>query len=58
MSNNNEKNWVYDILDNASRTVRSWPDWMRRPEVRGATDTNTETKDTHDTGTGAASMKR
>lgn len=28
------KNWVTDILDNAARTVESWPAWMRSPDVR------------------------
>lgn len=28
-------NWVDEVLDNAARTVRAWPEWMRRPEVRG-----------------------
>lgn len=27
-----KRNWVNDILDDASRTVASWPAWMRRPE--------------------------
>jgi hypothetical protein len=28
-------NWVNDVLDSATRAVREWPSWMRRPEVRG-----------------------
>lgn len=28
-------NWVNEALDRATRTVRAWPAWMRRPEVRG-----------------------
>jgi hypothetical protein len=27
-------NWVNDVVDNANRTVSSWPEWMQRPEVR------------------------
>jgi hypothetical protein len=30
-----DPNWVNEILDRASREVSSWPEWMRRPEVRG-----------------------
>jgi hypothetical protein len=28
------KNWVTEILDDVAKTVASWPDWMRRPEVQ------------------------
>jgi len=42
MSNN--KNWINDILDNAERTVRAWPEWMRRPEIRGTSSTIGESR--------------
>jgi hypothetical protein len=29
-----KKNWVNEVLDSATKTVRSWPEWMQRPEVR------------------------
>ena len=31
---NYDDNWVNIALDNAVRTVQSWPEWMRRPEIR------------------------
>lgn len=30
----NERNWVDEVLRDASKTVREWPAWMLRPEVR------------------------
>jgi hypothetical protein len=27
-------NWVNKMLDNATRVVAEWPEWMRRPELR------------------------
>lgn len=31
---NTKRNWVNDVLDRATRTTQSWPDWMRRPEFQ------------------------
>lgn len=31
-------NWVDEILDNAVRIRRTWPEWMQRIEVEGWSD--------------------
>lgn len=45
MSNTNDQNWVKDILSNATNTVRAWPDWMKRSEVRNALNSPTGTSE-------------
>ena len=39
-------NWVNDVLDEATKTVRSWPRWMLRPEVRGSETRPAESRST------------
>lgn len=40
---NNPTNWVNEILDNASETVKNWPEYMRRPEMRSVNRADCET---------------
>lgn len=28
------KNWINDVVEQAQREVRAWPQWMQRPELR------------------------
>jgi hypothetical protein len=44
-----DKKWIHEILDDVSNDVRSWPEWMRRPEMNNQSSTHSETRQSQKT---------